>query len=70
MIDTRHGLIEARLWEIDERVLVLGVDVILDFRFRAMVEREDYWRRARQLGAGSEIHFLDVPEVDELERRE
>ena len=57
----RHSLIEAMLWEIASRVLVLGVDVILDFGFWARSEREDYRARAAQLGAGSEIHFLDVP---------
>jgi predicted kinase len=66
--DTRHGLIEALLWEIAARALALGVNVILDFGFWAKVEREDYRGRARQLGAASEIHFLDVPEGELLER--
>lgn len=66
--DTRHGLIEAMLWDIAARALVLGVNVILDFGFWAKVEREDYRARARQLGAGSEIHFPDVPEAELLER--
>ena len=82
--DDRHGLIEALLWEIAARALALGVNVILDFGFWAKVEREDYRARAQQLGAGSQIHFLDVPEAkfkealaifqppgpDELERSE
>jgi len=66
--DDRHSLIEARLWEIAARVLALGVNVILDFGFWAKVEREDYRLRAKQLGAGSEIHFLDVPEAELFER--
>jgi len=66
--DTRHGLIEALLWEIAARALALGVNVILDFGFWAKVEREDYRGRARQLGVASEIHFLDVPEGELLER--
>jgi predicted kinase len=66
--DTRHGLIEALLWEIAARALALRVNVILDFGFWAKVEREDYRGRARQLGAASEIHFLDVPEEELLER--
>jgi len=44
------------------------VNVILDFGFWAKVEREDYRARAKQLGAGSEIHFLVVPEADLMER--
>ena len=66
--DDRHGLIEALLWEIAARALALEVNVILDFGFWARVEREDYRGRARQLGAGSEIHFSDVPEGELLER--
>jgi predicted kinase len=66
--DARHSLIEARLWEIAARALTLGLNVILDFGFWAKVEREDYRARARQLGAGSEIHFMDVPEAELFER--
>jgi predicted kinase len=48
--DARHDLMEAMLWGIAERVLALGVNVILDFGFWAKVEREDYRERAKQLG--------------------
>ncbi len=66
--DARHSLIEAMLWKIASRALELGTNVILDFGFWAREEREDFRLRAKQLGASSEIHFLDVPE-DELLRR-
>ena len=66
--DARHSLIEAMLWNIASRALELGTNVILDFGFWAREEREDYRLRARQLGASSEVHFLDVPE-EELMRR-
>ena len=66
--DARHALIEALLWEVASRALVLGTNVILDFGFWAREEREDYRSRAKQLGARSEVHFLDVP-ADELLRR-
>ncbi len=66
--NTRHSLIEAMLWKIASRALELGTNVILDFGFWAREEREDYRLRAKQLGASSEIHFLDVSE-DELLRR-
>src|SRR6476661_4738036 len=66
--NARHGLIEAMLWNIASRALGLGTNVILDFGFWAREEREDYRSRAKQLGASSEVHFLDVPE-DELFRR-
>jgi len=66
--DARHNLIEAILWDIASRALQLGTNVILDFGFWAIEEREDYRLRAKQLGASSEVHFLDVSE-DELLRR-
>lgn len=66
--DARHSLIEAMLWNLAGRALELGTDVILDFGFWAREEREDYRSRAKHLGAGSEVHFLDVPD-DELLRR-
>ena len=66
--DARHSLIEAMLWNIASRALELGTNVILDFGFWAREEREDYRSRAKQLGARSEVHYLDVSE-DELLRR-
>lgn len=66
--NARHSLIEALLWELASRALILGTNVILDFGFWAQEEREDYRSRAKQLGASSEVHFLDVP-ADELLRR-
>ena len=66
--DARHSLIEAQLWNIASRALELGTNVILDYGLWAREEREDYRSRAKQLGASSEVHYLDVPE-DELLRR-
>jgi predicted kinase len=66
--NARHSLIESLLWELASRALVLGTNVILDFGFWAREEREDFRSRAKELGASSEVHFLDVPH-DELLRR-
>ncbi|HEX9077329.1 MAG TPA: AAA family ATPase, partial [Anaerolineae bacterium] len=66
--DARHSRIEALLWKIARRALELGTNVILDFGFWAREEREDYRSRAQQLGASSEVHYLDVSE-DEILRR-
>ena len=63
--DARHSLIEAMLWKIASRALELGTNVILDFGFWA---REDYRQRAKDLGASSEVHFLDVPKEELLRR--
>jgi predicted kinase len=66
--DARHMLIEAMLWNTARRALELGTNVILDFGFWAREERENYRSQAKQLGASSQIHFLDVS-TDELMRR-
>ncbi|MEO8540137.1 MAG: ATP-binding protein, partial [bacterium] len=66
--DARHGRIEALLWNVARRALEMGTDVILDYGLWAREEREDYRSRAAQLGASSEIHFLDVPEAELLRR--
>ena len=55
------------LWDMAARGLRLGVNVILDFGFWAISEREDYRARTEQLDAGSEMHFLDVPDAMLLE---
>ena len=46
----------------------MGTNVILDYGLWAREEREDYRLRAMQLGASSEVHYLEVLE-DELLRR-
>jgi len=66
--DARHRLVETLQWEVARRALALGTDVILDFGFWAREEREDYRSRARELGANSEVRFLDVPESELLRR--
>ena len=66
--DARQRRSEALLWTIARRALELGTLVILDYGFWAREEREDYRARATQLGARSEVHFLDVPEEELLRR--
>jgi predicted kinase len=66
--DTRHSLIETLLWNIGARALALGINVILDYGFWAREEREDYRERAARLGASSEVHYMDVPADELLER--
>lgn len=53
--------IEALLWELAERLLGLGVDVVVDFGVWSRSERDEFRARAARLGARSELHFLDVP---------
>lgn len=50
------------IWNVAARVLVLGVDVILDYGFWVREQRDDMRARATKLGANYIIHFADAPE--------
>ena len=67
-LDAVRDPVEAALWDLAARVLVLGLDVILEYGFWSRGEREEYRRRAVQLGARSELHFTDAPEEELLRR--
>lgn len=58
----RHDLVESMLWEVAARVLVLGVDVILDFGCWVRSQRDEMRLRAAQLDADFIIHFLEARE--------
>lgn len=66
--DRRHALIENLMWHVAARVLALGVDVILDFGCWAKSERDDFRNRARSIGAGFKIHYMDCS-AEELWQR-
>jgi predicted kinase len=66
--DFRHDAVESLMWEVAARVLVLGVDVILDFGCWVRSQRDEFRARATSLGADFRIHFVDVPEDVLLER--
>ena len=66
--DKRHNLIETMLWQIAARALSLGTNVILDFGFWAKEEREDFRSRARKIGAGSELIYMDIDEEELIKR--
>jgi predicted kinase len=63
-LDWCRDPVEAVQWELAERALRLGVNVVLDFGFWSRAEREEFRARAAALGAGSELHFLDVPRAE------
>ena len=67
-LDAARDPVETALWDLAARILVLGVDVVLDFGFWSRAERDDFRSRAARLGARSELHFLDVPEEGLLTR--
>ncbi len=61
ILDGARDPVESVQWEVAARALTLGVDVLLDFGFWSRSEREQFRARAAELGAGSEVRFLDVP---------
>jgi predicted kinase len=63
-LDWCRDPVESLQWEVAERALRLGVNVVLDFGFWSRAEREEFRARAAALGAGSEVHFLDVPRAE------
>lgn len=67
-LDWCRDPVEALQWEVAAQALGLGVNVILDFGFWSRAEREEFRARAAALGAGSEVHFLDVPRPTLLAR--
>ena len=60
--------VEHELWRLAQEILRLGVSVVLDFGLWAQIERDEMRSAGRRLGAGVELHYLDVP-IDELWRR-
>lgn len=66
--DRMHSLVEALIWKQAERLLPMGVNVVLDFGLWAAEERTDFARRAHALGAECRVHYMDTP-LEELIRR-
>jgi predicted kinase len=66
--DSRHDPVEAIMWDVAARVLVLGVDVILDFGCWVRSQRDEFRSRSENLGADFKIHFVDVPQEVLFER--
>lgn len=66
--DARRDAVEAVQWDLAQRLLSLGISVILDNGFWNREERTRYRTRGEELGAEVRLHFLDVP-LDELKRR-
>src|SRR5262245_4961087 len=57
-LDGARDPTEAAQWELAARTLAAGRDVILDFGFWSLAERETYRARAAALGAASIVHFI------------
>ena len=64
----RHGTVESLMWDVAARVLVLGVDVVLDFGCWVKSQRDEFRSKAHELGAKFQIHFTNVSEEMLIER--
>ena len=56
------------IWTTAERILELGIDVVLDCSFYRRSEREDFRRRAHTAGADFRLFYLRCPEAECLRR--
>jgi predicted kinase len=60
--------LEAQLWVLTQELLAHGQSVILEWGHWARAERDEKRLRARALGVGVELHHLDAPLDDLIER--
>ena len=60
--------LESLQWSIAERLLELGVNVIIDWRLWGRDERDNLRERAKRFGARVEVQFLDPPREVLVER--
>ena len=66
--DERRDRVERLQWQLTERLLKIGVDVVLDWGFWTRKERARYRQRGEILGAQVKIEFVNVP-LDILQGR-
>ncbi len=66
--DNRRGRVEAVQWELVERLLAIGVNVILDWGVWLQAERAHFRERAQELGATVQTVFVDAP-IETLHER-
>jgi predicted kinase len=62
--------LERQLWVLSQELLVRGLSVILEWGHWARVERDEKRLAARALGVGVELHYLDAPLEELIERAE
>jgi predicted kinase len=66
--EERRGKIESLQWELSQRLLGLGLTVIIEWGTWGRTERDQLRLGARALGAAVELHYLSAP-VDVLFER-
>jgi predicted kinase len=66
--DEFRVLLERQLWDLTQELLAQGQSVILEWGHWARVERDEKRLGARALGVGVELHYLDAPLEELIER--
>ncbi len=66
--EARRAGVEAVQWNLAQRLLTFGIDVILENGFWTRLERDKYRTGTQALGADVKLHYLDVS-AEELKRR-
>lgn len=67
-LDRLRPVVEQLQWELAERILQIGCNVVLDWGLWAREERDHYRLRARELGVNVMLVVADAP-VEEIRRR-
>jgi predicted kinase len=70
--EEKRAKIEALQWQLGQRLLALGLTVILEWGTWARSERDTLRLRARELGATVELHYLPASPgvlLDRIQRR-
>jgi predicted kinase len=68
--DDFRPMIEGQLWTLTRDLLAQGQSVILEWGHWARAERDEKRLAARALGVGVELHYLDAPLEELIERAE
>jgi predicted kinase len=66
--DAFRVLVERQLWALTLDLLAQGLSVILEWGHWGREERDEKRLGARSLGVGVELHFLDAPLEELIER--
>ncbi len=70
--EERRGKVEALQWKFAQKLLALGLTVIIEWGTWGRSERDTLRLRARALGAAVELHYLSAPAdvlFDRIQRR-
>jgi hypothetical protein len=66
--EDRRAQVESFQWDIAQKMLALGVNVILDWGFWSKAERDKYRKQANDLGVVSKVIFLPATRDELLDR--